>query len=266
MSWVFDAQDWTVASSPGTTDDIPAAVLALERGEYQPALTQLEFACMRGDGLYPIAVPVVRCLVDSLSRCPPETQIMIIDFVSLLASRGDQTEAPGTAAVCARETLYAFTTYVHLLENAQGDGDRQTCVDMLGICALADPTLRPRVVALFEQVLRERTDAASRELRVLVANTLEWIRGLSLSAGFLRPLDMSTPEGTMAGAASGHPMVCRANQRWSRLRLDVRLPSPDARPHLVLRSPPLSLRPRRPRRRRGPRSAGSRGERGRPTP
>ncbi len=177
--WVFDTQDWTAAASPGTTDDIPALVLALANGIYEPSASLLEYACMQGDGLYPIALPVVRSLVDALSRCPPDARFGIIAMVSFLASRaGDQAGAEGTVAACRRETIYAFTTYVHLLETAGSDGERHICVDMLDLCADAEPALRARVVALLEHVAGERAaHPEAAKVCAVIANTLHGMRG-----------------------------------------------------------------------------------------
>jgi hypothetical protein len=171
--WEMDRFDWGKLHAKGSSARVPDALVELASASTEE---QADAAYWRIDNvvvvqgtLYEAAVPTTACLVALLPKCNNVVRERVLE---LLVQLGSGESAPNVdvdvAAECRREILLGYCEYAHLLESGE-DRERVHAVDLMGLCATADPTLGGRVKWYFRRSLEGERDAG---VRVLLNN---WI-------------------------------------------------------------------------------------------
>lgn len=108
--------------------------------------TDLEFVCVDGNSIAPIAVPVVAALVDAIPRAPESTRMRIAELIAFIASRESSRRSGDTSERCLRLVATTHDFWLELLRTARTANDFYTCIDVLGICPAGDVRLHGPVL------------------------------------------------------------------------------------------------------------------------
>lgn len=148
-TWEADRTDWSLLdTATAHASDVPhnLARLAAAGSEADAAALywRLDNEVVVQGALYSAAVPAVTCALQSVQCATPVARPYMLDLLVQICSG---TPAPGQppdlARRCRRELLRGAALIYHYLENGT-DRERELCVDLVGLCALADAQLVER--------------------------------------------------------------------------------------------------------------------------
>lgn len=172
--------------SYGDRTDVAAAVRELlattSPVEAEGWAMSLEVACMDGNRIAPIALPVIADLVHAVPHAPGETRARIIEAIALIASR-EPLPGDDTRERCRQLVASAHELWAALVASAESPNELSVYIDVVGICPSGDVELYEPVLAQLRSLLA-RTDLAALDdtVRPMLRNTVEGLEGL-------RPID-----------------------------------------------------------------------------
>lgn len=181
IPWELDRHNWpNLRCQDGDASHIPAAladlVNALSSEDVKRAYWRIDNYVIVQGALYEAAVPTASCLVAVMPRC---TSAALTWALELMVQLGNGETAPeekqiasnDLRAECIRELLRGVGMYFDILQHGN-DEQSLHCVDLLGLCAIEDTTLRARVKWTFSRLVAERSN---HRLRMLVEDWMDEI-------------------------------------------------------------------------------------------
>jgi hypothetical protein len=172
MSWEIERYDWSQLRADGGALGVPDALIALEYAASaeaaQAAYWKLDNTIVVQGTVYEAALPATRCLLASLLRSTDVARPQILELLVQIGS-GEAIEPArehsDLVGQCVIEICRGLPIYLNILELSVDSDEQAFCVDLLGICCRADPTLRERVLWYFN---RMRSRAPSKGLLQLL--------------------------------------------------------------------------------------------------
>jgi hypothetical protein len=118
--------------------------------------------------LYEAAPPTTACLVIALASASAIARPKILELLQQLGSGSpDSSEiAIGNDKIqqaCLRELSKGLATYFSILENGTEE-ERIWCIDILGLCTIADPSLTEQVVWYYGKTKTEQPGESINKL------------------------------------------------------------------------------------------------------
>ncbi|WP_193367458.1 hypothetical protein [Pelagibius marinus] len=154
-----------------SAESIPGGIAALaaarDKEEAERFYWQIDHHAVFNEVIAESALPTVRCVLAALHACTEVARPFLLEVLVEIGG-GQPSEAElkhgnrGLAEACRRELCYGAALFFHLLENGTHH-ERYCCIDLLGLCAEADPHIRERTIWWFEKLLAESeagTDAS----------------------------------------------------------------------------------------------------------
>jgi hypothetical protein len=172
VSWEVERYDWSALRASGSARGVPDAIRALQvaasEQEAERAYWRIDNTVVVQGALFEAALPTAACVVGVLPRCSEAARSWVLE---LLVQLGGGEPAPSEVQVgnvdlqklCVRELARGVALYFDLLEN-DDDALRASCVDLLGICAREDASLRIRVCWYLERLISESINQGLRRL------------------------------------------------------------------------------------------------------
>ncbi|SDE39134.1 MULTISPECIES: hypothetical protein [unclassified Paenibacillus] len=171
MTWDIIRIPWTTYRGAEATERLPEALLQLKDAstiaEAELASVSIESIVVVQGALYEVAVPTAICLLSMIQNTTDTARPYMLELLVLIAS-GEPADLeleygnPRLADACKREVARGTAVYAHLLENGRA-AERLHCIDLLGLCAKRDRTVRERVRWMFRRVLQSERDERIRE-------------------------------------------------------------------------------------------------------
>lgn len=178
--WEIARYNWGVLRASGSAQNIPAAITALlgaaTEAEADRAYWQIDNTVVVQGALFEAAVPTAACLAVGLSLCSEAGRGRVLELLLQLCAGEDALEeaqqgGAGLAHQCVGHVILALAQLCSILETGN-DEERPYCVDLLGLCARQEPSLRSRVRWYLEQYQQAAPPAQVAEL------TASWLSEL----------------------------------------------------------------------------------------
>lgn len=171
MAWDIIRIPWMTYRGAEATERLPEVLLQLQDAstiaEAEQASSLIEMTVVVQGSLYEAAVPTVICLLSMIQRTTDAARPFMLELLVLIASGepADSEKENGNARVaetCMREIARGTALYAHLLEYGRG-AERLHCIDLLGLCAQRDRSLKERVRWMYRRVLQYENNERIRE-------------------------------------------------------------------------------------------------------
>lgn len=155
--------------------ELLAATHAVEADEWA---SLLESGFLEGNGIKPVAWPIIVALVPAVPHARSETRVRIVEAIAFIASR-EPVPGDDTSQRCLRLVAGAHRVWVDLLASARTSDELYVYIDVLGICPAGDVGLYEPVLAQLRALLA-RTDLAGLDDTVapMLRNTVEGLEAL----------------------------------------------------------------------------------------
>lgn len=132
--------------------------------------------------LYEAAVPTVALAVDLLNECTPVALPWLLELMAELCLGSDAPEEQergviGLAEKCRATVLPAYHRFLGLLDS-EDRRTRYSCVDLVGLCALTDPTMVTSAVQGLTPLANHDPDSGVRNLATV------WLREFGVNREF----------------------------------------------------------------------------------
>lgn len=183
VTWEAERYDWSRLRAMGSASGIPGALAALQSAtseqDARSAYWKIDNTVIVQGALYEAALPTTACAVSVLARCTSESRPWCLELLVQLGSgQPEPSELEATNGrlqeLCAQELSRGFSLYLDFLENGTED-ERESCVDLLGLCARSDTSLRARVNWYLNRLLREELSEGLRQL------TENWLQEFTIA-------------------------------------------------------------------------------------
>jgi hypothetical protein len=174
--------NWREFRAQPTAVNVPSALETLARttsqNEAEKAYWQIDNVVVVQGMLFDAAVPVISCLLSVLQICSDVARPFVME---LLVQIGSGEPAPSEievgnvhlSEICLRELCHGTAIYFDILENGTSD-EQLHAVDLLGLCASYDKSLKPRVIWWLNWLLSQEL---KEHFRNLVQNLLTELAG-----------------------------------------------------------------------------------------
>lgn len=178
MTWEAERYNWSRLRAAGSASGVPKALVSLQSAtseqEAQEAYWNIDNTVVLQGSLYEAALPATACAVGILPRCTAVARPWCLELLVQLGSgQPDPSELvagnTNLRELCIHELCRGVAIYFDLLENGN-DIERGWCVDLLGLCARVDSSLKSRFKWNLERMLME---PINDELRKLSDNWLQ---------------------------------------------------------------------------------------------
>ncbi|HRI62678.1 MAG TPA: hypothetical protein PK156_00525 [Polyangium sp.] len=179
MNWEIDYYDWSQLQAAVDASGVPAAIRALESAtsndEALTAYWKIDNTVVVQGAVYPAALPTIRCLLISLTRSTVLARPHILELLVQIGS-GEAAELKGNNSDlvqrCLVEVNRGLPIYMDILERSINLDEKGFCIDLLGLCCRAEPSLKHRVQWYFNKLESQGT---TDELRRLISSWEEEI-------------------------------------------------------------------------------------------
>jgi hypothetical protein len=159
--WEFERYDWSQLRASRTARDVPSAINALlgasNEEDADRAYWKIDNVVVVQGSLFEAAIPTTACLLVGLVQCNEIARPRVLELLVQLTAGEDSPEEvklgrQGIAEECARMLRLAAGTFLSLLEYGTEE-EQGYCIDLLGLCARQDVTLRAQIRFYFKRFL-----------------------------------------------------------------------------------------------------------------
>lgn len=155
---------------------MPLAIFALETASTEAdalkAYWQIDNTVVVQGAVHEAALASIPCLLGCLLRCTAVARPQVLELLVQIGggeAADTEVEVGNTRLLveCLKEIARGFPLYVDILEHSKNPNERTFCVDLLGLSARADSSLRNRVVRFLEAT--RKAGAAAGLLRLIAS-------------------------------------------------------------------------------------------------
>lgn len=163
MSWEFSRTPWSKLRAAGSAAKLPEAIQALlearSKSDAERAYWRVDNTVVVQGGLFEAALPTVPAVLGALQRSTGVGQSYLLDLLVQIGAGQPAPEelASGNTSLkdhCVEEISRGAAIYFHLLQYGT-QTEQLACVDLLGLCALRDSSLRDRLVWYLRRLSEE---------------------------------------------------------------------------------------------------------------
>ena len=176
-----DPQPWEerrLARAVQLPDALRTLAAARTEADAEEAFDRVDNVAAVQGTLYEAAVPTVALAVALLEECTTVSLPLLLDLLAELCSGSDAPEevtrgVTGLADKCRAAILPAYQRFLELLDT-EDQMIRYSCVDLVGLCALTDPTKMPSAVQRLAPLAAHDPDIGVRN------GAINWLRELGI--------------------------------------------------------------------------------------
>lgn len=165
--------DWSRVDTSRDCTSVPHAIERLASADTSEsawdAYWQVDGHVVEQGTVRESALPSIRVALIALQACTDTARPILLELLVQLSAGSGNLDGDTVVKACRQELLQSASMFFHLLEFGTQE-EKMYAVDLLGLCAIADGGITPRVLWHLQQSLDvERDDIA----RTFIANTID---------------------------------------------------------------------------------------------
>ncbi len=166
MEWELSRHPWASLGAAGSAAAVPDAlrdlVGARDAAAARDAYWRIDNTVVVQGALHEAAEATASVAVVALGRCGPAGRARLLELLGQIGA-GEAADAD-LVTRCQREVARGYPIYALLAETTREPEELTSVVDLLGISARADATLRSRVRGTYERLLQVDLTPGVRKL------------------------------------------------------------------------------------------------------